>query len=306
MKTARQIRHAVEYGAVRLTLGMAGTLPIGVARAIGASLGTLAFALRIRREVSVENIVRALGVSPREATRIARRSYENLGRGFMDFAAFKRWSRDEFLSQVTIEGAEFLSAARKAGHGAVIVASHFGSWEMGGAAMPALGFPTSFVVGEQSNARVDEVTNDLRRAQGSGIITRASALKKVLTALRRNELVGLLADQDARKGGIVVDFLGRPASTVRGPALFAIRARCPIIPLTVHREGKRHRVVFDAPLWPDPAQDEEASVLQLTRGYSDVLSRRIREHPDEYFWPHRRWKSATAQLAKAQWSAESA
>lgn len=300
MKTTREIRHDIEYTAVRGALALAALLPLGVARAAGASAGGLAFALRVRRDVSVDNIVRALGVPRSEATRIARRAYQNLGRSMMEFAAFSRWTREEILRETDIEGAEHLSHAREGGRGAVIVAGHFGNWELGGTVIPALGYPNHFVVGEQSNARVDEIMNHVRRAQGSQLIPRSTALRKVMTALRANEFVALLADQDARKGGVIVDFLGRPASTVRGPALFAIRARCPIIPLSVHREGKRFGIIFDPPLWPDPSLGEDDAVRDLTRRHAEALAKRIREHPDEYFWPHRRWKSAAQQVAQPQ------
>jgi KDO2-lipid IV(A) lauroyltransferase len=295
MNTLRQFRHSIEYAAVRGALAMAGTLPLGVARAIGSSVGWVAFALGIRRDVTIDNIVRALGVSRREAVRIGRRSYQNMGRSTMEFAAFRRWSHADIRRLVRMEGVEHLQAARDAGRGVVCITGHFGSWELSGASLAAAGFPCNFVVGEQTNARVDDVMNALRQSQGNSIITRAFALKKVLTALRKNEFVALLADQDARKGGIFVDFLGRPASTVRGPALFAIRAGCPILPLSIHREGTGHCVVFEPPLWPDPSQDEETSVRVLTQHFTDSLARQIRAHPDEYFWPHRRWKTKPAQ-----------
>jgi KDO2-lipid IV(A) lauroyltransferase len=299
MTSARAIRHRIEYAAVRGALFLAGSLPIGMARGLGAGAGWGAYALGLRRAVSVENAERALGVTRGEARRIVRRSYRNLGRCLMEFAAFRRWSADDVRRMVDVEGLEHLEAARRAGRGALCVTGHFGHWELAGASVCAHGLPMSFLVGEQTNARVNDLMNDLRRAQGIGIITRTSALKKVLTTLRRNEFVALLADQDARRGGIVVEFLGRPASTVRGPALFAIRAGCPIIPLSIYREGSRHRAIFEAPLYPDPARDEEANVLALTRAYTDALSRRIREHPEEYFWPHRRWKSAATQVTES-------
>jgi KDO2-lipid IV(A) lauroyltransferase len=285
---------------VRGALALAGALPLGVARAFGAAVGSLAFALRIRRDVSVGNITAALGVTPREAARIARHSYQNLGRCFMEFAAFRRLTADDVKRLVILDGKENLEAARAAGRGAMCVGGHFGNWELAGAIVTAYGLPMNFLVGEQTNHRVDDVINDLRRAQRIGIITRTSALKKVLTTLRNNELVALLADQDARKGGVIVDFLGRPASTVRGPALFAIRAKCPIITLFVHREGNGHRAIYGPPIWPDPNMDEEAAVRQLTQAYTDALARGIRERPEEYFWPHRRWKSAAKQLAQSQ------
>lgn len=300
MKSGREIRHSVEYTAVRGALFLAGSLPLGVARAFGASVGSLAFALGIRRAVSVDNIVRGLGITPREATRIARRSYQNLGRCLMEFAAQRRWSDDDVRSLIAMDGLEHVRAAGAAGHGAIMVSGHFGNWEGAGAALRVYGVPISFLVGEQTNARVDDVINDLRRAQQIGIITRTSALKKVLSTLRNNEVVCLLADQDARKSGVVVEFLGRPASTVRGPAMFAIRANCPIIPFSIHREGKKFRAVIEPPIWRDPSLDEEAAVVVMTQAYTSALERAVREHSDEYFWPHRRWKSTSSQTMPPQ------
>jgi KDO2-lipid IV(A) lauroyltransferase len=122
----------------------------------------------------------------------------------------------------------------------------------------------------------------------------------VLSALRNNEVVCLLADQDARKSGVVVEFLGRPASTVRGPAMFAIRAKCPIVPFSIHREGKKFRAVVEAPIWPDPSLEEEAAVVAMTQAYTSALERAVRQYPEEYFWPHRRWKSTSAQATQSQ------
>lgn len=293
----RDIRQRAEYTAVRVALAMAGSMPIGIARAVGAAMGALAWTLGIRREVCLDNITRALGVSRAEASRIARRSYQNLGRSMMEFAAFRRWSPADLLAQVDFDGLEHAASAREAGHGMVVVAGHYGNWEMLGAAIGHHGHPMSFVVGQQTNTRVDEVMNNLRRAQNIGIIPRALALRKVLQALRANEAVALLADQDARKGGVMVDFLGRPASTVRGPALFAIRAGCPIVPVFIRREGRRHRATIEAPLWPDPSLDEDAAVLDLTQRHAAALARHVRAHPDEYFWPHRRWKTRSVEPA---------
>lgn len=300
MKSAREIRHGIEYAAVRAALFLAGSLPLGVARAFGASVGTLAFALRIRRDVSVDNIVRGLNVTPRAAARIARRSYQNLGRCFMEFAAQRRWTSGDVMNLIAMDGLEHFRAAADQGRGAVMVSGHFGNWEGAGAALKAYGVPISFLVGEQTNARVDDVINELRRAQHIGIITRTSALKKVLTALRNNEVVCLLADQDARKGGVVVSFLGRPASTVRGPAMFAIRANCPIIPFAIHRQGKCFRAVIEPPIWRDPSLDEEAAVVAMTQAYTSALERVVRAHPEEYFWPHKRWKSTSSQATHSQ------
>ena len=287
----RNLTHFIEYGAVRAAMAAAGALPVPVLQRIGAGAGALAFdVFRVRRGVSVENIQRALGVSRGEAVRIARRAYRNLGRYMLEFSAFAHLRPEQVLELVTFDGFENLTEALSRGRGIVFVTGHFGDWELLGAAMAARGIPMDALVGEQANGRVDDVMNDLRRRQGLGIITRSVALRKVLQALGGNRMVAMLADQDARSQGIMVDFLGRPASTVRGPAVFAVKRGSPIVTGFIHREGNRHRAVINPPLDPPDLPEDEA-VRWLTQAHADALAAAIREHPDEYFWPHRRWKT---------------
>ena len=289
--STRTIQHSIEYAAVRGALAAAGALPITAAQRVGAAAGTLAFdVFRLRRAVSVDNIAQALGVSHAEAVRIARRAYRNLGRSLLEFSAFARITRAGMRDLVACEGLEHLHGALEGGRGVVFVTGHHGNWELMGALLAAYGFPTDFLVGQQANSRVDEVMNDIRRRQGVGLITRSVALRKVLQALKENRVVALLADQDARSQGIMVDFLGRPASTVRGPALFAVRRGCPIVTGFIHRDGTRHRAVINPPLHPPDLPEEEA-VRYLTQAHADALAAHIRAYPDEYFWPHRRWKT---------------
>jgi Kdo2-lipid IVA lauroyltransferase/acyltransferase len=292
----RLFRQSVEYHAVRGALWLAGRLPLDAAQRIGAVLGRLGFDLvRARRSTSIANVEASLGVSTRDATRIARASYANWGRCLMEFAAFARLTRAEILDLVELEGLENLERVRAEGKGGIVVAAHLGNWELLVASIVAHGIPLLGLVGEQTNARVDNVMNDLRRRQNIGLITRSVALRKVLHALADQQFIAMLADQDARKGGVIVDFLGRPASTVRGPAMFAIRRGCAIVPSFITRRGSRHVLTAETPLYPRSGGSEEEVVRDLTQRYTDRIAARIRMHPDEYFWPHRRWKSAAQQ-----------
>lgn len=277
---------------MRGALALAGRLPIDAAQRVGAAMGWLAFDVaRLRRSVSINNIVASLGVSPREATRIARASYMNSGRSMIEFAALAHLSKAEVLDLVSIEGVENLERVRAEGKGGIMVAAHLGNWELSGAALTAIGTPLSFLVGEQTNSRVDDVMNDLRRRQNIGIIKRSMSLRGVMKALAGQELVAMLPDQDARKNGIMVEFLGRPASTVRGPAVFAIRRGCAILPFFVARTGTRHVATIEPPLYPADIADENERVRDLTQRYTDRIAARVRQYPHEYFWGHRRWKT---------------
>jgi KDO2-lipid IV(A) lauroyltransferase len=134
--------------------------------------------------------------------------------------------------------------------------------------------------------------NDLRRAQGIKIISRNVALKKVLRALSQNEIIAMLPDQNAGRTGVFVDFFGKPASTFRGPAAFALKQGCPIIPsFIIRRPGLPHRGVIEQPIWPDQSMEKEEAVRHLTQAYTNVLMEYIRKYPDHYFWAHRRWRT---------------
>lgn len=287
------MRHRIEYAGVRLILLGVRLFPLRLLVAVGSSLGWVAFRLlRLRRDVSVGNVSKALGVPAREAQRIALRCYRNLGRSLMEFAAFGNLSRDRVNQMVSFEGLENLDRALAGGRGAVLFTGHFGNWELLGAGLAAAGYPIHFLVGEQSNRLVDDTMNRLRRAQGIGIVSRRNALRKVLRLLNANQFVALLADQDARSSGVFVEFFGQPASTVKGPALFALKHNCPVIPgFIIRRADGTHLARIETALWPRRDLSREEAIGDLTQRYTQVLERYARAFPDHYFWPHRRWKT---------------
>lgn len=298
MQTIKTVQHYIELAGAKIVLGVARLLHAGAAASFGALLGWKAYRIfRIRRRISIANIEQSLDLPAdgKTADDIACASYMNLGRSMMEFACLDRFQRERLVEMVDLEGREFLDQALEVGRGAILFTGHFGNWELLGAAIAAHGYPIREVVGSQSNPLVDRAINDLRRSQVLGIIHRDMGLKKVFRALADNEFVAIVADQDARRDGVFVDFLGRPASTAKGPALFAIRRNAPVIPGFIHRSGRgKHTAVFRPPMWPDPSMDEDGAVVDLVGRYTNALAEEIRQNPAEYLWAHRRWKTTPA------------
>jgi len=174
----------------------------------------------------------------------------------------------------------------------VLVTGHFGSWELMGARLKSHGYPVNFLVGEQKNRAVDDLMNHLRRSKGIGIIGMGASMRHVLRALKSNQFVAMLSDQDAGSRGVFVDFMGRPASTPFGPASFAVRTGAALIAAFILREDlARHRVILEAPLVPNAGASEEEESLRLTQQYTSLLEKYVRERPDHWLWLHRRWKT---------------
>ncbi len=292
---AKRIKHRIELAGVRLLVALPRIFPLKTSVKLGGALGIVAFDVaRIRRRVVLENLDRAFGntLAAGEKVRIGRASYVNFTKSIIEFASLGRLKKEDYPKIVRFEGLENLREPLARGQGVLAVTGHFGSWELLGAGVASCGLPVDFLVGEQANGLVNDLMNDLRRSAGIGIIERGVAARGVFEALKKGRIVALLADQDARKAGIFVDFLGSPASTFQGPAQFACRTGSPLVGCAiVRRADETHDAILFPPIYPVTGADRDAEVLRLTREHTKILEECVRRYPEQYFWAHRRWKT---------------
>jgi KDO2-lipid IV(A) lauroyltransferase len=301
----RRLKHWLEYQGTRFLLLLAQTLPHSWMLVLGALLGKLTFSvLRIRRRVALENLAQSFPEkSATELQRIARRSYENFGMMMLEYLRLPKLSEGELRRLIDFRvpvDEEPLKQALAAGKGAICMTGHFGNWEYMGALLAALKYPMVYLYQEQNNPHVDALIHSIRTKMRMPSIPRGAALRGILKALRERKFVAILADQDAGSNGIFVNFLGRPASTGRGPAAFVLKSQAPIVFLVAVRQPRGRHVVIAELLSFDFSKngkrqngelDEEQRLRCITEAWTNVLEKYIRQYPDHWFWMHRRWKS---------------
>jgi KDO2-lipid IV(A) lauroyltransferase len=226
------------------------------------------------------------------------RSFENVGRSVAEFALLGRLGPDALRARVRIEGLEHLEAARaqsKSG-GVLALTGHFGSWEMLAAAMAAHGYPFVAVQKPRESPLLDAVVERYRRAGGAEFLARGNAARAAMRSLAEGKAVAILYDQDAPKDeGVFVPFFGRLASTRDGPVKIALRARAPVLPIFLHREGTgaTHVARFRAPIVMVRGDGMELAdaVRENARRMTAAIEDEIRRAPDHWSWVHRRWKT---------------
>jgi len=272
-------------------------LPQPVLRTAAGALGDLwFFALRIRRQVALDNVARS-SMDPGEGDgrrRLVRRSCRNL---VMNVLELPRWVAAEpshFDRSVRVQGGEHLREAHALGRGVVVVTAHLGNWELLGAAARRLDLPTCLVVRPLAGSRAQRWIAEQRRRSGVRVIEEGCGqLSAMGRALRRGEIVGLTVDQRPRLGGVDATFLGQPTRITRTAASLALRTGAPLVVVTVHREGPGHRVVVDPPL---PVRRDSRPVreqsAELARTYAGHIERAIAAHPDQWLWHHRRFAAS--------------
>jgi len=172
--------------------------------------------------------------------------------------------------------------------------AHFGAWELSSFAHSLFGYPMKFVVRPIDNANVDVLITHYRTLGGNVPIQRRSAGRDILRALRDNEAVGILFDQNTTSDeGIFVEFFGVPAATTPAIATFALRTGAAVLPGFLIWEEKtgKHRLRFDPPVELIETGNLEQDVAQNTRAFNQILENYIRKYPDQWLWIHRRWKT---------------
>ncbi len=290
-----KLSHRLEYAGLRVLMSLTRRLAPARASQVGDALGALVFHVTgMRKKLVMEHLARVFGMSgDSEKLRTMSRSvYRQLGRTAVEHARLLAGRTADLRDQLDVSGEEHIARARNGGRGVILITGHFGYWELLGATVAMLGYPITVVAKKLHNPAVDRLVHAGRERLGMAVATMDKAPAAVFRALRRNECVGLLADQDAGAGGVFVDFLGIRASTYQGPALFALRTGAPIVPCFIIRSGpERHRVCFETPIRAIPTGDEPADIARITQAYTDVLARYIMDYPDHWFWVHRRWKT---------------
>ncbi|MCJ7812998.1 lysophospholipid acyltransferase family protein [bacterium] len=290
----KRIRHRIEYTFLLVIVLYVWMVSFKTVLLIADVLGYFVFSvLRIRRKVVMDNLMHSFPEkSKKELLGIARRTYQNFAKMIFEYIRFPLMKKEDVLSICSVEGMEHVDWALKKGKGAVIIAGHFGNWELMGAYLAQLGYQLFFLVGEQHNKMVDDMMNHYRRIMGIHIIHMGVAVRGVIKALRNNQFVALLSDQNAGQEGVFVEFLGRQASTPQGPAIFVLKTGAPILfsyPVRLPHGKQRifcERLCFDHLHGISPE-----NIREVTQAYTRLLEKAIRAHPDHWFWMHRRWKS---------------
>jgi KDO2-lipid IV(A) lauroyltransferase len=174
----------------------------------------------------------------------------------------------------------------------VLVSAHYGNFELSGYVLGVLGFPSFTIARPLDNPLLNRYINEFRGSQGQFIFPKMGSAKQVDALLATGGTLALLADQHAGTKGCWVDFFGRPASTHKAIALFALANDAPLVLCYSQRTGGplEHLIGADEMIDARTLAPELRSVPALTQWYTDRLETIIRRAPEQYWWVHRRWK----------------
>jgi KDO2-lipid IV(A) lauroyltransferase len=223
-----------------------------------------------------------------DAERIVDGVFRSIARSLATFARLPSLTAQNISSVIRYDGLQYFQEAKARGKGVLFATAHMGNWELSAFAHGLMTEPMAVVVRPLDNERVDEFVEALRQLGGNRIIAKKDAARQILRALKNNEAVGILIDQNAGADeGVFIDFFGTPACAGTAFARLAAHTGAAVIPGFALWNALESQYVLRF----YPIVEMTGDVLEDTRRVHAVIEQVIREHPEQWLWLHRRWKT---------------
>lgn len=283
-----------QYYLLKLTSRIICLLPYNIVISLGTMMGKLYYRIAARqRKRALAQMQESLNIPAGQAETIVKNLFLNLGRTFLEVMYIPSLTPEKIKHYVTIENKHYLANALAEGRGVVFLTAHIGNWEWLGAALSMEGFPMTSVIKRQPNDQYTRILNEYRQMVGIEIFARGTTeLVGAAKALRKGKILGFLADQDAGGNGVFINFLGKMASTPLGPAVFAKKFKCPVIPAFIIRKPEGgHRVMIHPPLYYQNTGSEAEDLYNLTLSMTQIIEDTIKQYPDQWLWFQKRWNT---------------
>ncbi|WP_338010255.1 lysophospholipid acyltransferase family protein [Desulfocurvibacter africanus] len=263
----------------------------------GDGLGRLFWlVLRSRRRLATKAIQEHLGLGEVESKALAYESFRQNCRSFLELLYVPKLDKAFLEERCTINRPDIIAAISKLERPIVLVSGHIGAWEFCSTIVrEILGITrVTGIARKPKSEAMHVVMMRLRERPCISVIPHRNAARQVLRRLKNNEAAGFVVDHNtSSRESIFLPFLGEVAAVNKGPAILAVGAKALVLPLFLFREpGGRYRIHVEDPLDTTTIPgDREQQVQAVTEFYNEAVERQVRQHPEQWFWMHKRWKT---------------
>lgn len=207
------------------------------------------------------------------------------------FETLRFWTRApaENLSHVRSEnGTALYASALRAGKGVIVIAPHFGNWELLNQWLASHG-PFAFVYAPPESAIGNAFL--LRSRSGDNVTqvrAEGPAVRQLWKQLKQGGAVAILPDQQPKLGdGEFAPFFGIEALTMTLVCRLAERTGAPVLAAWCERRGPD--LDFSLHMEPVDASIGNADLRAATTALNAAVERVARRDPAQYQWTYKRF-----------------
>lgn len=281
-------------------MDMAANLPLRFNWKLAEVFGRLWFQIdRKHRQIALNNLEIAWGEELSESQRrtIARKNFIHLAQVLLELPYLRKLTLDKLEGFVSFHGLENFSNALQKGRGVLLLASHFGNWELMALAFSLRYRPINIVVRPLDIPFLDTLISEIRTRGGNQLIPKKGSVRKMLRLLAAGDVVALLLDQNpAWYEGVFVPFFNEIACTNKALSTIALRTGAPVIPaFNIRQPDGSYRIVGEPEVVLERSGDKTRDIEENTAKFNRIIESYIRRYPEQWFWVHQRWKTRPYQ-----------
>lgn len=222
-----------------------------------------------------------------EVRRLCRAVADNAGRTLIELYAGKSFVDRARAAPIGGPGLQALQEARENGQPVILMTGHFGNYDAARAKLISMGHQMGSLYRRMANPYFNEHYLRTITAIGKPMFEQGRrGMIEMVRYLKGGGIIAIVGDLYVQDG-IELGFFGQPAITSTVPAELALKHNAVLIPVYAIRQpnGLDFEIVMHAPI-------DHSDAVSMTQAINDGLEALVRDHMDQWFWIHRRWKPA--------------
>ncbi len=291
-------RHVLNTGTIyRWTYSGVSKLPYRVSYGIAHVATWLSYRLlRKTTDAVIENLRVVLpDADDRTLRRLALETYRSYARDVVDFIRslpLDPASIREMFEFDTATARPMIDNMLATGKGILLVAGHFGNWEIGGLMLRAFGYPLTVLAMQHAANEANRMRQELRTRLGVETLEVRQSMDTALQIRRQlanGRIIAILMDRYVDRDRVPVTFFGRRAWFLRTPALMAYMTGAPLFPVAIVRKGPAmFRVIPSEPIYVSREGNRDQEVARASQAFATHLEGLIRQTPHCWyqFYPY--------------------
>lgn len=205
-----------------------------------------------------------------------------------------QWNKAKLFNLIkSVHGEELIQQALDNKKGVILALPHLGNWELL-ALYCSSKYPTTTMYQKPKLSQFSSLIKSGRERFGAKLVpTDTQGIRTMLKALRNNELICVLPDQEPKEGnGVFSPFFNLQAYSMTLISRFANKTDAQVFIAYSKRlsKGKGYEINF-TPLDKMKVGSLEESVTYL----NTELEKHIREIPEQYQWSYKRFRKQPAK-----------
>ena len=276
---------------IKCLLRLTAWLPLNVAHSLGALIGRLMTLVPNRlQRVARRNIALCFPELADSARRqLLRDSLIANGQLLCETGIFWQGAKRRLEKLVIdVTGEKYIRQGLARDKGVILVSPHLGNWEVAGLYWSTR-YPITNLYRPPRIQALDSLMRQARQRHGARLApTNAQGVRALYQALGRNELIGILPDQDPREpNGAFAPFFGLPANTMTLLSRLAHKTGAAVV--FTYAERLPRNAGFRLHCMPAPATLASADLTTSINALNAMVEHCVRATPAQYQWGYKRF-----------------